>query len=600
MKRRLLSAGVAGLLVLASALPAFSGTIKVSTTQEAQDVILRIQASRFLDMATFGATRDDTNALVARMKVVGRDAAFTEWIDRQFRLRASYTEPLALQMMQGDGIDPLQTNAWVQRYRHHTFFHNAMDADDQLRQRVAWALIQICVVNDSMFGAVRNDHTGQPHYLAPLSYYDMLIRNALGNYSDVLMDVTRHPVMGRFLSHLRNRKANVAANRFPDENYAREVMQLFSIGLYELNEDGTLVKDVEGNLVPTYDNEDIKAFARVFTGFSYAGHGDNFWGWPDNSHDPMAMFESQHDTDEKVLLNGTVLPAGQTGLQDVQGAIDNLMEHPSSGPFIVRRLIQRLVKSNPTKDHIYRVVQKWKDNGSGVRGDMQAVVRAILMDPDVLNGVTFTTTQVAPGEVHVEVGNGGTEHSRFKEPVVRYLSFLRKFRPQSDYPTGRFMMSDMRWHWTQGFLKSPSVFNFYLPDFQPPGDIVGFEPSDNVPNGAIAAPEFELFTAVTANRTPNRYRSTIYNERSIHTLLNNGTYNFRCNIALDFTEEKALAADPAALVQHLNILLAHGMMSDESCQTLTDALTEESTNTTTRARAAILGVAVSPTVAVGH
>ncbi len=599
MTRRLLSAGVAGLLVLASALPAFSGTIKVSTNQEAQDVILRIQAGRFLDIATFGATRADTDALVARMKVVGRDAAFGEWIDQQFQLPATYTEPLALQMMADDGIDPLQTNAWVQRYRHHTFFHNAMAADDQLRQRVAWALIQICVVNDSMFGAVRNDLTDQPHYLAPLSYYDMLIRNSLGNYSDVLMDVTRHPVMGRFLSHLRNRKANPAANRFPDENYAREIMQLFAIGLYELNEDGTLIKDAEGKLVPTYDNEDIKAFARVFTGFSYAGHGTNFWGWPDNSHDPMAMFDNQHDTDEKVLLNGTVLPAGQTGMQDVQGAIDNLMDHPSSGPFVIRRLIQRLVKSNPTKGHIYRVVQKWKDNGQGVRGDMKAVIKAILMDQDVLNGVRFTTTQVGPGEVHVAVSNNGTEHSRFKEPVVRYLSFLRKFRPQSDYPTGRFMMSDMRWHWTQGFLRSPSVFNFYLPDFQPPGDIVGYEPSANVPNAFVVAPEFELFTAVTANRTPNRYRSTIYNEESRHSLVG-GTYNLRCNIALDFSDEKALAADPAQLVQHLNILMAHGMMSDESCQTMTDALTEESVNTTTRTRAAILGFAVSPSVAVGH
>lgn len=596
MNRRLCSAALVG-VCLAMCVPAFGGTITTTTQAKAEQIRYRLYATKFLDHATFGATKAEANALATRMQQIGIREAAEEWIDQQFAVPATYLEPLALDMIADDGFDPLQTNIGVHRYRRHAYWHAAVAAPDQLRQRVAWALIQICVINDGMFGAVRNDHSGQPHYMAPLSYYDMLLRNSFGNYRDVLMDVTRHPCMGRFLSHLRNRKANPAVNRYPDENFAREIMQLFSIGLYELESDGELRRDINGDLIPTYDNEDIKAFARVFTGFSYAGH-TNFWGWPDNSHDPMAMFDSQHDMEEKTLLNGQILPAGQTGLQDVNGAIDNLMNHNNIAPFIGRRLIQRLVKSNPDRDYMARVSSAFNDNGQGVRGDMQAVVKAILLDDAVFAAFDVSIRNEGPGVWKVDVTNTSTEDSRFMEPVVRYASFLRKFDGQSDYPTGRIMINSMAWNWTQGFMRSPSVFNFYLPDFQPPGDIVEYQTSTRIPNGSLHAPEFELFTAVTANRTPNRYRWDVYSEKSQQWLLNNSQGQLRSNVLLNFDEEKQLAADPVQLVDHLDVHLAHGNLDESMRQALITALTEETTDTTARARAAILSVLVAPQNAI--
>ncbi len=586
MKRRLCSC-VVTLLVLTTSLSAQAGKIKANSAAQADEYCRRIQATRFLDFATFGATKPDITALAQRIQELGSvEAACEEWIDQQYALPATYIEPLALQMQADDGIDPLQTDAWVQRYRHHAFAHAAMGAPDQLRQRVTWAASQIAVVSEHAYGSVSADGAGKPYYYAPTNYYDMLMSHAFGNYGAMLKGVSLHPTMGHYLSHVRNRKANAAANIFPDENFAREIMQLFSIGLYELNSDGSLKRDGAGRLIPTYDNEDIRAFARVFTGWKYAG--DGFWAAP-NFHDQMEMYESEHDVDAKVLLNGTTLPAGQTGMQDLDGAIANLMSHSSTAPFVSRRLIQRLVKSNPSRNYLARVSQVWNNTN----GDMKSVIKAILLDSEVVNGISFRKTQEGPGEWYVEVLNNGTEDSRLQEPTIRYFSLLRRFEPESNYPSGRFMMSDMSYHWTQAYMKSPSVFNFYLPDFQPPGEIVSYY-AQNTPDNALYAPEYELLTAVTATRILNRYRSTIYNQRSIHTLLNNGTYDFRCDINLNFDDETALASNPRALVDHLDMLLAKGNLSDEVRDLMITALEEETTSNVARARAAILCVKAAP------
>ena len=311
MNRRLCSFCVAALLTVATSVPASAGSIRANSEAEAQQIRLKILATRFLDSATFGARDSEVDALVQRMEQIGVKPACEEWIDAQFALPATYLEPLAEQMQIDDGVDPLATNAWVQRYRHHAFWHAAMDAPDQLRQRMAFSLLAFLPISDGMFNNNALDASGKIWYFAPLHYYDMYLRNCSNSYRDLLRDISLHPCMGNYLSHLRNRKANPSINRFPDENYAREIMQLFSIGLYELNSDGTFRRDGQGNLIDTYDNEDIKSFARVFTGLKYAvapgGNTNTIWT-PTNFHASMEAHEPEHDVDPKTLLNGNGAP----------------------------------------------------------------------------------------------------------------------------------------------------------------------------------------------------------------------------------------------------------------------------------------------------
>lgn len=568
----------------------FADTFTVGSRAEADSLRRRIKAIRFLDCATFGATRSDTDALVQRMVEVGDKKAMAEWIDQQFAVEPTYLEPTAISMIADDGLDWVQPNAGVQRYRHQAFWHVALTAPDQLRQRVAFALSQICVINSRMFNSRETDLSGKPIYLAPLNYYDALIRNASNSYRSVLVDVTRHPCMGRFLSHLRNRMADEVTNRFPDENYAREIMQLFSIGLYELRPNGTY-ELLQGEPIPTYSNEAIREFSRVFTGFTDVP--DAFYG-EGNYFAPMAMWEAEHDTGQKTLLNDVVLPAGQSGLQDMNDAIDNLIAHKNVAPFIGRRLIQRLTKSNPGRGYMARVSRVFSTSG----GNLTDVAKAILLDREFQSAVSFKTVKTGPGVWTLRVRDNGSRDSRFQEPMIRYAAFLRKFDCSTQNPNGWFMMSDMTWHWTQGFLESPSVFNFYSPDFQPPGDVVRYRAPARIPNRLLAAPEFEIYTAVTANRTPNRYRADIYHEESRHKLFKNADYHFTNDLALDFGAEIALAENPQDLVDHLDVLFAHGNLSREFRETLVAALTEETTNATERAKAAILSVLNAPQTAV--
>ena len=227
----------------------------------------------------------------------------------------------------------------------------------------------------------------------------MLNRNAFGNYRQLLEGVTLHPAMGRYLDHIRNDKEDLTLGRSPNENYAREVLQLFSIGLHKLHPDGTLMLDPNGLPIETYDQNVVKGFAQVFTGWSYGSFAktEDNWLWPllePSSAQfwrvPMENWPTHHSTSAKQILNGVTLPAGQTAQKDLQDALNNIFNHPNVGPFISRQLIQRLVTSNPSPGYVYRVTQKFNDNGSGVRGDMKAVIKAILLDyearsPDMLN-----------------------------------------------------------------------------------------------------------------------------------------------------------------------------------------------------------------------
>ncbi len=521
-------------------------------------------ATRFLAQATFGPSPDR----LAELRALNYN--YAAWIDLEATKPVSSAVTL-LQNALNAGTIPAANTGTNRRSRNETMIAGA----DQLRQRMAYALSHIMVVSD-VDSNIANGREG------PSSYYDMLARNALGNFRTLLMDVTRHPMMGRYLSHYKNRKSNPTTGTRPDENYAREVMQLFSIGLYNLQPNGNYVFDGNGRPVESYTNDDITEFARVFTGFTDDGPGSTGSGTgqtdfprdPVNYTSPMRMWEQQHDTQSKRLLTypgvrKTTLPAGQSGLQDVQDAIDNLVEHPNTAPFISRQLIQRLVTSNPSSDYVSRVSAVFVNNGAGVRGDLLAVVKAILLDSEARS----------TGFI------GDAEHGRLREPFLRVTHMLRAFRftvqPGAlPYDFGNVVTQNSIGHYP---MSAPSVFNFYSPEYEPPGRIT---------DAALVGPEFQILNSVFAITLPN----------ALYTLIQTGAGSFR----LDLSEQEQLAATPAALIDNVDLLLTHGTMSTETraaIQRALDGVTTAvvpsgSTVNRTRAQLAVYLTAVSPDYAI--
>jgi len=312
-----------------------------------------VDAARFLNQATFGATEQS----IADFRKLDSKAA---WIDAQLALPASLTLPYVV----------ANSNGSRRKDRHEPWWNNALDEPDQLRQRVAFALSQIFVISD-LDKALSNNQYGVS------DYYDMLSRNAFSNYRSLLENVTLHPAMGVYLSMVRNEKANPAENIRPDENFAREVLQLFSIGLFELDNRGQIINP--DNPTASYSQRTIEEFARVFTGWEYPS--SRYWGDTNLSASAfqgrMVPVEEFHDTGSKTLLNGVVVPAGLSTSQDMQRALDNIAGHQNVGPFISKQLIQRLVTSNPSPDYVGRITAVFNDNGSGERGNLGSVVKAI-------------------------------------------------------------------------------------------------------------------------------------------------------------------------------------------------------------------------------
>ncbi len=442
-----------------------AGDYTAANANELNALIMRLRATQFLQHATFGPKDSEIDALASRMAQIGAYPALNEWIDNQFALPVTLHAQTIREMYQAENVSPIDSAVNPIRFRYHSWWHNAITAPDQLRQRMGWALIQLFVVGEiDNFNSISNDKTGQPSWMGMTNYYDMLLTDSFGNYRTMLTDVTRHPVMGVYLSHLRNNKPNLATNVFPDENYAREIMQLFSIGLYELNPDGSYKKNAANQLIPTYDNDKIQTFARLFTGMTYA-QSTSLTNGAVNFHEPMMMFEANHDKDAKNVF-GATLPAGVAGLVDLNLGLDNLFNHPNVGPFVCRRLIQRLVRSNPSNTYLGRVVAQFNNNGLGVRGDMKAVIKAILLDPEAFDGIAM----IKKSPTSLEVRPGLSERTRLQEPIILYAQFLRRYA-SSGHTTGRFLLPSLDGIWGQAPYRSPSVFNFYLPDFQPAGDI---------------------------------------------------------------------------------------------------------------------------------
>lgn len=490
-----------------------SNTNTVTTTPSAP-VDLRTQeiyAARFLNQATFGATRESIDEFIT----LGQEA----WFERQISL----PQTMHLTYLENTTPDNDAMEIW-RNHRMDAWFNIAVRGNDQLRQKVAYALSQIFVISDK--STFDNDH------MQIANYYDMLGTHAFGNYRDLLEDVTLSPLMGIYLSMRGNEKPDLERNIRPDENYAREVMQLFSIGLDELNIDGSYRLDNTGQRIQTYNQDIIKAYAHVFTGWNFAGTTEQTWYrfWRNyNTFQPMEAVQAYHDKGEKRLLNDVVIPAGQTAEEDLAMALDSLFEHPNVGPFMAKRLIQHLVTSNPSPAYIRRVAQTFNDNGQGVRGDLQATIKAILFDE----------------EARADYDEQLAYFGKVKEPILKGIQLYRGLAAFTPSNVLEFGYPD--WVFNQAPLSAPSVFNFYLSDHKPQGPLA---------EAGLSAPELSILTENYVVRNSNfaawtalwgHYRDEAYNPTEL---------------VVDFAYEATLLDDTDALLDHLDLMLLAGAMPD--------------------------------------
>ena len=509
-----------------------------------------VDASRFASRATFGMPYAAIETIAEQTPEAWLEAQFMRSVARHVDVVTNLVE----RRDAGEFEDYEKDRELLFQFRRFAWWDQTMGGLDFVRQRAAFALSQILVVSDNTDQLVVNP-------FALTSYYDLLLEHAFGNYRDLLYAVSRHPAMGVYLSHLNNRKAIPERNIFPDENFAREIMQLFTIGLHELDIDGTQKLDANGDPVPTYSQDEIREFAKVFTGFSFGGDDANFGMDYGPFRIPMRMFEDYHDRTEKRLLNGTLLPAGLSGLEDFDRAIDNLFEHPNVGPFIGRQLIQRLVTSNPSPAYVERVARAFNGDSTGIRGDMKAVWRAILFDPEV-----------ATRSVDDSFG-------KLREPVMRYLAIARQFGATSPdntfYASGYMLNFFVRQH----PLSSPTVFNFFLPDYAPPGPIA---------NAGLVAPEFQITNTTTIVGGANVAHIAAFSEDGFFDIPDPFP---KATLRLDDYLE--VAGDVEELVDRLDIVMMYGRMSDATRTALTETLATFN-DAEQRVRHGIFLVAISP------
>lgn len=475
---------------------------------------------RFLNQATFGATPEDYAALRDQIDADGgnRMSVYSEWIESQFQLPQTQYLPFLDEQL-AIFLDATGNDEPGHLIRKDAFWTVAAFARDQLRQRVAFALSQILVVSEQN-SDVRNAHRGTA------DYYDTLARHASLTYRDLLEEVSQHSVMGAYLSHLRNEKENPAAGYFPDENYAREVMQLFTFGLVARNPNGSIKLGADSLPIQTYDNEVIKEMAQVFTGLSFSKRvsngemvdnnnftlGSNFGnGFQFRWTEPMKFFADRHDNSEKVLFtdNGMQLlvPAGMAPDVELGMVMDALVAHSGTAPYVAERLIQRFVTSNPSPDYIERVAGAF-----GATGDMTAVIRAILLDEEARNPTVMNNPQFG----------------KYKEPVLQMTAMLRlhqayssvvigndtsvvpgggdsyalNYANASQFDDAAMLLRTGGMNIGQEALMSPTVFNFYSPDFAPTGVLA---------NNSLVAPELELVTETQIYTAANIYHGFIRN-----------------------------------------------------------------------------------------
>jgi uncharacterized protein (DUF1800 family) len=530
----------------------------------------RDAAARFLTQASFGPTE----ASVQRVMELG----YSQWIDEQFaKPITSHRSTWEALDAGAKAVDPAATAG--QDGLLHSFWRSAIAGEDQLRQRVAFALSQIFVIS-------MQDSTVGDNPRAAAHYLDMLATKGMGPYRELIESVSLHPMMGRYLTSMGNRKADTRSGRVPDENYAREIMQLFSIGLLQLNADGSV--KMNGSVpAETYTPSDIAGLARVFTGWSWAcpvaptatnstcffNGSTNNQSDPDRAFKPMISYPQYHEPEEKRFL-GAVIPANTAGPASLQTALDTLAAHPNVGPFIGKQLIQRLVTSNPSPTYIRDVAQAFNSSG----GNIRSVVKAILVHPEA------RLVSASSGKV--------------REPVLRLSAYLRAFPFTSD--SGYYRVGNTDNPGTQlgqTAMRSSTVFNFYRPGYVPPGS--------NAEAAQLVAPELQISHETSAAGYVNYMRDNV----SSGVGQNPGAPTNRRDLQPNFSAELALvdqptAANPTELVERINTKLMYGTMPAALRDQITAAVasipirTNSQANTDTdkrnRVNAAVFLTLVSP------
>ncbi|MCB1676319.1 MAG: DUF1800 domain-containing protein [Halioglobus sp.] len=490
--------------------------------------VTQAEAARFLSQTTFGPTPTDTAAVV--------EAGLEQWFLRQLQQPPSLLLPLVEQELPENGF--LDEDRGDPRLLFtKSFWRTAIEGEDQLRQRMAFALSQLLVVSDNSNLAVVPQAVAQ--------YADILSTHAFGNYRELLQDVTYSPAMGIFLTYVQNQKADPATGRVPDENYARELMQLFTIGLVALAPDGTPLTDADGAARELYDNDDITGLAAVFTGLDFAG--GNFSTplrrLPATAFStPMEMSDTFHELRETRFLD-TVIPAGTPGNECIAMALDAIFAHPNVGPFVARQLIQRFVTSAPEPAYVERVAAAFdagryqmpsgRQVGDGRRGDLSATLAAILFDTQARSA----TARAAP------------TFGKLREPVLRFTHWARGFRVNSadagDLPL-LYDTSDSIWLGQHPY-RAPSVFNFYRPGYIAPGTESG--------SAGLTVPELQITNATSIVGYANFITAFALDRAQP------GTGNAGASFQPDYGEELPLVDDPQALVEHLDAKLAHGSLA---------------------------------------
>jgi uncharacterized protein (DUF1800 family) len=514
---------------------------------------IRADAMRLLRQATFGPTPAEVDRVVA----IGTE----QWVAQQLAAPATaypdYPWMPANRPTEcvDDRTQPIRPDSFCARDNYslfqlqRQFFRDALGANDQLRQRVAFALSQIMVTSG----------VDNPRNYAMRHYQQVLRDRALGNFYDLLLAVTLSPVMGDYLDMANNNKANVASGTEPNENYAREILQLFSVGLWVLNPDGTQRLDGAGKPIPTYDQDEIEGFAHVFTGWTYpvvagaTSRANN----PRNYLGNLLPVSAQHDTGEKILLDGVLARANLPMDQDLAAAHQNIFTHPNVGPFIGRQLIQKLVTSQPSPGYVARVTAVFNNNGTGQRGDLAAVVRAILLDPE------------ARGARKIDPAYG-----KLVEPVTYVAAVTRAFEGASDGVYLRASSSTLG----QLVYQAPSVFNFYPPDYVVPGT-------------QLVGPEFGLQTSTNAINRTNFANGLLF----ANGIAADSSVYGATGTTINLAAYQSLAANPSSLVDRLDRDLLGGTMSPRMRSAIITAVSAvAATDTLNRARTAAYLVVTSP------
>jgi uncharacterized protein (DUF1800 family) len=488
-----------------------SGSAVVTLTAGPQ-LVSSSAAHRFLEQAAFGPTPSD----VAHVQAIG----FQAWLQEQFAMPKVSNYDATLSSSQG-GL-----SNW--------FLANAVTNPDQLRQKVAFALSQINVV--SITKLIWNQNM--------VPFEELMANDAFVNYRQILQDVTLSPSMGYYLDMANNAAANPAQGTVANENYAREVMQLFSLGTSLLNPDGSKQTDGSGNPIPTYTQTNVTELARVFTGWTFAPtSGNPMWNINVNGHTnmnvPMVAVNAYHDFGTKTLLNGYVATAGLQPLQDIQGAMDNLFQHQNLAPFICKQLIQHLVKSNPSPAYVARVVAAFNENGQGVRGDMQAILTAILLDQEARANDNGISDQPTDGHL--------------QEPALYLAAVVRAFGGQMN--SQNYFSYDLA-NMGQDIYNPASVFNYYSPGY-------------GVPTTTLRGPEFQIFNTYTS----------LYRANLIAGLFNNYSnpvQTYGPGTTVDLTPFVALASNPTSLVNALDNTLTGGVLPTGLKQIVVSAVQADS------------------------